>query len=211
MILVAISSHAWTFQREAAQVLLNRLAQSDNFSNAVVFDRHTIAREAQVLNGKPVMWSGHEISFSSWLKDGMVEDGVIDNPAIRNTAAALSTDKMVVLDASGHRDKLIIQAMGQARYAWFPLDKWHPVFVLVCDDIYLLKLADILAFTFYCQPETLTDREAKRIARTVHRRGFTYRWLGPGAGKFEAKVYKWLSVIVNWWDKTQDRNEIRKQ
>lgn len=211
MILVAVSSHAWAFQQQAAISLINKLIQNNNQSNTIVLDRQTVNREAESLNSQTIEWVGHEIPFSSWLKDGMTEDGVLDVPAIRQSALQFSSKEIIVLNSSGHRDELVTAALAQARYGWFSLDKWQRAFVLVCDDIYLLHIADKLAFTFYCQPEILTEREAKRIAKTVHRRGFTYRWLGPGAGKFEAKVFKRLSAILNWWDARVERNEYKKQ
>lgn len=211
MILITVSSYAWKFQRTAVTAIVERLLNDNEKSGAVVLDRSTVNRESENLHDYDCNLPIHEIEFSCWLKDGTVEDGIIDVPRIRQSASQIPIEQLTVINAAGHRDELIEEALAQARYAWFPLDQWHPAFVLVCDDIYLLKLSDALAFSFYCQPEVLTDREARRVTRVVQRRAFTYRWLGPGAGKFEAKVFKILSAIVKWWDTTMDRHEIRKQ
>jgi hypothetical protein len=113
MILAAVSSYAWSSQPNAVKALLTRLVRT-NQSSTVVLDRATVRRETELSDGALIDWDAYELPFSSWLKEGLVEDGVIDIHLIRKSASQLSPEKMIVVDASGHRDELITAALAQA-------------------------------------------------------------------------------------------------
>ncbi len=181
MRLMVVSALRWRTHPAAVQSLVARLIGAESYT-CVVLDALAIEREtvAACQNGFPPC---SHIAFADWLKPGAMEDSVIDAHLIREAPAGLPIDRPIVLDCSGHRAELIVAALRECRYAWYPLDQWHPAFALVCDDIALLPMADALANTFYCQPVNLGDRNLRNLVNDHFARAFVFRWFGYTTGR----------------------------
>jgi hypothetical protein len=207
MILATVVSHDWTMHRDVVQTLVSRLIEEGSPVNTVI-DRDVVARELRL--GQPtVALPAHVVQFSSWLKDGDVEDGMVDVQAIHRWVADHGTECAVVVDARGHRAELIERALSECRYSWFPLEQWHPAFVIVCDEPVLLRIAEALSTTFYCQPQLMADWELNRLIRRLERRASAYRWLGPGFAKWQQRGFKILDWVAERFDRAAERGSIK--
>jgi hypothetical protein len=208
MNVIAMSSQAWTHERDAAEQLVRRIA-SGGGQDTVILDRPTVSREVTTFAGaaqQPPPPRIREIAFSDWLKPGLVDGGVLDVHAVRRAADGIPTDHVVVVDARSHRPDLVSSALGHLRHAWFPLDRWHPAFVVVFDDIYLIPMSDVLAGTFYCQPRLLTPVETNRMLRQTMRRAMIMRWLGPGVIRWQRRLFVAIANRYALWSDAREEH-----
>lgn len=208
MNVIALSAAAWTYRKDDALRLVQRLALADA-SDTIVVDRDTVERDSGRENSAgaaPVA----EIAFGDWVKTGTSDGGVLDVHAVRGVAQAVPASHLVVVDARGHRPDLITAALGHLRHAWFHLDDWHRAFVVVFDDIHLLALAEALSQTFYCQPQLLTEVETNRLVRAFMRRASVQRWIGPGLARWHAwTLHRVQNRLHNIADRREERLERR--
>jgi hypothetical protein len=187
MNLAIVSGMGWTLHRGAAETLLNRLA-AGSAADTVLLDLDAVARETPGA-GQP---SPHVIPFAQWMKDARLAQEAINPEAILASAGAVPPERIVLVDARNYSIELIADALAKARVAWYPLERWHPLFALVADDINLLRLMPLLAATFYSQPQVLTEREVRQIVRALMRRAFICRWFGARAGR----SLRWLERVL---------------
>ena len=201
MNLAIISGKGWYIHPGAVKTLLLRMAATNN-SDTLLLDFDTIKRESNLF---PAIISHNNLSvglekfcyilFNKWIKDTRIVNDSIDANAILEIAREIPSDKIVVIDARNYDIELIQSALEVARYAWYPLDQWHPTLALVADDMYLLRLLPKLANTFYIQPQILSDQESKLIVKKIMRNAFIYRWFGLKGGRFDRLVSNLLDLI----------------
>jgi len=208
MNVIALSAGAWTYKRELALQLMQRIAATDAGVTAVV-DRAAVERERLGASSAPSPFGVTEIAFGQWVKVGFSDGGVLDVHAIRTAPQGIPSDHIVFVDARSHRPELITAALGHLRHAWFHLDEWHPAFVVVFDDIHLLALGEALSETFYCQPQLLTEVETNRLVRQTMRRALIYRWIGPGLTRWNAwlfkKTHSRISSLKDHWEERAEQ------
>jgi hypothetical protein len=201
MNLAVISGTGWSHHRAAAEALLRRFAAAGG-AQTILLDLDTIVREAA--SDRPaatsIDWPGL-VPFDSWVKDHRLAEEAINPQAVLSTARAISTEHLVVVDARHFGMGLVADALLAARIAWFPLDDWHPVFAIVTDDVNALRTLQLLAGTFYCQPQVLTARETTMQVRGVMRRALVQRWLGQSAGRFAG----WMERAISRAKLTQEK------
>ncbi|TDV11127.1 hypothetical protein [Paraburkholderia caballeronis] len=201
MIPLAISAHGWQEHPGAACNLVLRAIET-GFDAVLVVDASAVEREARLFpDASRCELAAHYVDFNSWLKDGFEEDGVLDVHAIKLCAQTLSPDRTVVVDVRGRRLDLVRDALTHVRYAWFPLDEWHPAFVLICDDLDLTTISSMLATTFYCQPRVLSERQLNLRVKNIMRNASTQRWLGPGAGRWQRRWFRHIRIITSLFGK----------
>lgn len=195
MNLAVVSATGWTRHQDGARTLLARLAAQGG-DETVMLDADTIAREGPGAHGLTCV-----IDFSDWIKDGRLAQEAINPQAILSAAHATPVEAIVLVDARNYSVELIAQALAKARLAWYPLERWHPVFALVSDDVNLLRVLALLASTFYSQPQVLSEREVRLIVRAMMRRAFIYRWFGARAGR----ALRWLEKTLRRLRWVRDR------
>jgi hypothetical protein len=205
MNLVAISGSGWSDSAAAGQALLARIAQAGG-DDTILLDRDTIRREASMIersSDTAAQAGTHQciVPFDTWMKDSRVADDCINSVAIQETARTIAPQYTVVIDARNYSLQLIADALRQARIAWYPIDQWHPTFALVCDDAMLLRVLQLLAPTFYSQPQVLTSREVKVIVRRVMSRAKVYRYFGGRA----RHVLRWIEKSTRRVRAARDR------
>lgn len=206
MNLVAISGSGWSDSPAAGHSLLARIALAAG-DDTILLDRETLRREAKMLSQKDaeqasgVCIDQSIVSFGQWMKDARLAEDIINPVAIQETARVTPCGHVIVIDARHYRLELIVMALEQARVAWYPLDEWHPTFAVICDDAILLRTLQMLAPTFYSQPQVLTARETRIIVRSVMHRAFIYRWFGARAGR----IMRWLAKFAKYAKATRER------
>lgn len=204
MITIAMSAQGWSEFPDAVPSLLKKLIEYRS-DYSIIIDANSMAREVDITGGTLDVSSVHLIKFEEWIKDGLIENGVLDVFAIRNSGGKLSADRPVILDARGRRLELILEALPHVRYAWFPLEQWHPAFVLLCDDVFLLPLGKALADTFYCQPNIATEKEVAQIVKNIWRSARVNRWLGTGIGRWQRSLFQRFNNILSKVSEISDR------
>lgn len=201
MNLVALSESGYSWNNSAALSVVQRISNECE-SDAIVVDFQTVKRE--IARGAENVEPGsmEVIPFGSWLKDGHVSDDIVNSHAIRVSAGKIPAQKIIVVDASAYSFDLISSALEQARHAWYPLEKWHPTFAIICEESKLNRLIDIMANTFYVQPKILTIKEAKSLTSQMMVQAFVTRWFGLRVGKLRTKITNMINAIIK---KTQSK------
>lgn len=207
MIPLAISAYGWDVHPGAALNLISRVIEFAPEAMLIV-DASAVDREAILFpNTSELVLPAHYVDFHSWLKEGFEEDGILDVHAINQCAQSLSADRPVIIDVRGRRLDLIRNALTLVRFAWFPLDDWHPAFVLICDDLDLTAISSVLATTFYCQPRVLTERQLSLRIKNIMRNASTQRWLGPGAGRWQRRWFLHFRNFVSMFEKQAQKRK----
>lgn len=168
---VCLPSSAWLSQRENSLRLLARAAGAHRpGSVSLHIDWQTATRELAV-DAQPAMDAVHEIAFSTWTKNGLTEDGVLDVERVRTAPQRFPERATVVVNAVGFKSEIVSQALFQTRIAFYPLPSWPRLFVLIVDDAQLFQITKVLANTFYIQPEikipTAIEREVRQHRRNA--------------------------------------------
>lgn len=212
MNVLVLSGLAWSQHRAASEALLQRMARQPLQATAVL-DFATVQREAAApaapAGGAPLPCA--VARFADWLQPaGHSEVGVLNGHLVRGLGPSVPADHLVLVDARAQHADLIGAALGHLRQSWFPLDDWHPAFVMVVDDAHLLSIGQRMAHTFYCEPRLLTDTEVNRLVRQTLRRARAMRWLGPGFIRWQRSVfYRVLDRYANWVERREERQERR--
>lgn len=190
---VCLATQAWIGCRERSSALLARLAASPASGDAP----HTLHLELDaVLREAPapgaVLENACVLAFSSWVRQGLTEDGVLDIERIRKAPHGFPKDGIVVLDASGFSSDIVVAALHQARLALYPVPDWPALFVVVVDDVQMFQVGPILANTFQLQPNVQPASASKREARQFMQYAGLLRSFGRNVGVV-AKALRWFT------------------
>lgn len=181
MRLAVIGAIGWARHREAATALVEAIRGSAGTA-CVVLDSSTI-RAHRDIAPPPGAPAASVVPLAKWLKPGAVDDFILDIHTVRDTPFRLPLDRPVILDCAGYRAGLVEAAVSECRSAWYPLDSWHPAFAVVCEDALLLRLADRVSNTFYCQPMSFSEEELRAIVDAHMAKASVYRLFGYSAGR----------------------------
>jgi hypothetical protein len=174
-------------------------------TDTILLDYDTINRESQPspsldfqTTTRDTLRSITYLLFEKWMKDTRIAHDCIDANAILVTARKILPENIVIIDARNYNIELIQSALEKARYAWYPLDQWHPTFALIADDIYLLRLLPILANTFYIQPQIISNNEFKKNVKGFMGIATIYRLFGLKGGRFANSYIRFTDRIRNY-------------
>ncbi len=133
-----------------------------------------------------------EIAFRDWVKTTAGDGEVIDVEAIRAACRAMKGDTLVVLEASGFRSEIIVEALAQARIGLYSLNAWPDVFVIVVDDTQKFQIAPLLSTAFHIQPSILAPTSVQRITQQLADDGKLHRLFGRNLGTAAIHMRNWL-------------------
>jgi hypothetical protein len=207
--LIAISARAVRQFPVVAQALLQELLDSDA-DRMVVIDYAAVKRRRD-LHAPTAPMAAHRIDLARWLRQD-TDTYLPDQEAIRQSTAELSANRPIMVDASGYQAASVIPVLEECRVAWFELDRWHPGFILLCNDVALPHASEALFDTFYVRPRLLTRTEAIRLAKGVRLRAMLAFWFG-----FRSSAHKRLVAwLLGWLEgqgirgETRDLKQIRR-
>lgn len=195
---ICLASLAWIQHRDNSESLIARLATAvTNASTTLHLDLAAVLREEGRQDGDASPPCDlFVIAMSSWLKDGVTEDGVLDVERIRKAPYGFPAGGIVVLDATGHKSGIVVAALHQARHALYPIQQWPALFVLIIDDAQMFQVSPILASTFQLLPNVLPPTAIKREARQFMQYVRLLRVFGRNMG-LVAKALRWRTNRIN--------------
>lgn len=175
MISIVLSANGYRQYPDPALQLIFHAVENAKSRNVVIDCLDVASTASQPSLGNLIAENIHRLSIVECLLDGQP-----NAHAIGLLANSVPATQIVLLDATAYPVDLVSSVLELVRQAWFHLDKWHPAFVVICDDYQLLHFAKELNGSFHIQPKTLTEEEVQLCVRSIRFRALAIRWLGEG-------------------------------
>lgn len=180
MNLIALSAKGWKKSPKVVKSILTELARKKVISTIIIdfkevtsnlnnhdFNDNNFA--VFNINDSEENLSANARSFSE-----------VSFTKLTSFAKNLSTDKIILIDATGSSIDKIYIILDNARRIWFHLDGWQPIFAIIADDYELVKVSEKLSTTFYLMPEIISNQEVQKWIKKIQLRAKLLKFFGPG-------------------------------